>query len=891
MALDTLSENPAPLTTTVNGADPSSHPAVPLIDEAAFESHFEMLNHLAAASGVDGILVLFAVGENPTTGQKVGPHVLHFKIGDTAGMMTTARGWFRHPHLNVYAPWAVFRPNLPRGSKGEEADIVAVLALVVDQDNDTGKSGALPLPAPYTIESSADNFQAVYPLSRALLLAEAKPIGEALVKAVGCDAGTKDMSHVWRVPGLLNWPRKSKLKRNRPREPQPVTIAKPWAGDLVDPAALTKAVDEALAKAANEALLFKVAAAAKKPNGAAEPDDARIFGGDFEQLRSCLAAISAERHTAYAPWLNIGMAVHHETEGSDEGLTLWLEFSARMGDAYDEGEAREKWQSFKTGHDKPVTGKTLAKLAYEEAGWVRPAARDGRPVVRIAAGQLPRMVDEAEAALKAAGVPIFVRGDSLVRPVTAEAPAARGRMTMVAKFRAFCSDSLIDEFSKAARFQKYDGRMKGWATIDPPKQVGAILLTRQGSWKVDRVAGVITTPTLRPDGSILSEQGYDPATRLYLAPDPGFCLPPIAEQPSRADAEAALALLADLLVEFPFVGPVDHAVALSGLLTAVVRGGLPTAPMHAIRAHTAGTGKSLLVDVAATIATGRPCPVSAASQTEEEMEKRLVAFLREGVPILSIDNATRPLAGDMLCQISERPSVRVRLLGLSEGPEFECRTAVFATGNNLKLKGDMTRRAVLCSLDANEERPELRRFKFDPIARVLKNRGAFVAAALTIARAYSVGGEPVDCTPIGSYGEWSKVVREPLIWLGQADPVESMETARAEDPELAAIRELFALWQVELIQNKDYTARDLVHLATSQHDTAGSPYVRPALREFLQERAGKSGEISAQRLGIWLGLIEGRPVNGFRLDVKKDPKNGNQFALRPIPPKPQSHEV
>src|SRR3712207_4420673 len=105
-------------------------------------------------------------------------------------------------------------------------------------------------------------------------------------------------------------------------------------------------------------------------------------------------------------------------------------------------------------------------------------------------------------------------------------------------------------------------------------------------------------------------------------------------------------------------------IALSGLITAVVRGGLPVAPLHAFRASTPGTGKSLLVDVAATIATGRPCPVIAAGKDAEETEKRLGALLRDGVPIISIDNVEGELGGDMLCQVTERPLVRVRILGL-----------------------------------------------------------------------------------------------------------------------------------------------------------------------------------------------------------------------------------
>ena len=175
-------------------------------------------------------------------------------------------------------------------------------------------------------------------------------------------------------------------------------------------------------------------------------------------------------------------------------------------------------------------------------------------------------------------------------------------------------------------------------------------------------------------------------------------------------------------------GPIDRAVALSGLITAVARGGLPVAPLHVFRASTPGTGKSLLVDVAATIATGRPCPVIAAGKDAEETEKRLGALLRDGVPIISIDTVEGELGGDMLCQVTERPLVRVRILGLSEAPEFECKATVFAMGNGLTLLGDMTRRAVLCSLDAGVERPELRRFA------LTRSPGSWRTAAPTLRR-------------------------------------------------------------------------------------------------------------------------------------------------------------
>jgi len=66
--------------------------------------------------------------------------------------------------------------------------------------------------------------------------------------------------------------------------------------------------------------------------------------------------------------------------------------------------------------------------------------RPPRPI-RIRAGEQPRVVDEAEAALIAAEMPIYVRAGRLVRPIMEEAPAADGRTTIVARLKALCPDS------------------------------------------------------------------------------------------------------------------------------------------------------------------------------------------------------------------------------------------------------------------------------------------------------------------------------------------------------------------------------------------------------------------------------------------------------------------
>ena len=99
------------------------------------------------------------------------------------------------------------------------------------------------------------------------------------------------------------------------------------------------------------------------------------------------------------------------------------------------------------------------------------------------------------------------------------------------------------------------------------------------------------------------------------------------------------------------------------------------APLHAFRASTAGTGKSYLADLVSLIATGRPCPVMAVAEKDDETEKRLIGLLLAGFPIVSLDNVNGELGGDLLCQAIERPLIRARPLGGSDIVEIENRAS------------------------------------------------------------------------------------------------------------------------------------------------------------------------------------------------------------------------
>jgi putative DNA primase/helicase len=434
---------------------------------------------------------------------------------------------------------------------------------------------------------------------------------------------------------------------------------------------------------------------------------------------------------------------------------------------------------------------------------------------------------------------------------------------------------LVEELTSRVRFEKYDARSEAWRATDCPTKVAATYLARP-RWNLRPLMGIVEVPTLRWDGTLLDKPGYDDTTGLILLP--GGPLPMMPECPTKEQAAAALKILVEPLKKFPFVGAADRAVALSGLLTAVSRRAYQAAPLHAFSAPVAGSGKGKLVDIAGMIVSGRPAPVIAPGKKEDETEKRLAAALIAGDPLLSIDNVEHPLGGELLCQMLTQPLLKVRVLGTSNLFEVPPNMALFATGNNLEIAGDMTRRTLLCQLDPQCERPELRQFDFDPVAMVAADRARYIGAALTVLRAYVTAGRPNAPTPLGSFEEWSDTVRGALLWLGETDPVITLEAARESDPILTDLRALMAAWSGRIGHYEQMTAAKLIE-RSNQTGMQGD-FANPDLREALMSIAGDGRTINSRRLGRWLKSHSRRIVNGLRiLLIEDDSEHGARYRL------------
>ena len=500
------------------------------------------------------------------------------------------------------------------------------------------------------------------------------------------------------------------------------------------------------------------------------------------------------------------------------------------------------------GHD--VGQEVLAAIAR-----ILRSGADETAGVVMEGGRLVPIVDCSELALLRSAAPIYQRGGMLIRPITLPQvgrPSAVGEVDRDAGARVLRpvrEPWLIEQMSRSlAWYQR-----KGDALVPAdPKPLYARALLHRGAWRFPVLRGVRTAPTLDRDGRIIEQPGFDAPSGLLLDFAQGT-FPPVPVAPTREDAEAALATLLMPLRGFAFVNAAARSVALSAMLTALVRLALRAAPLHGFDAPTAGTGKSLLAEVVGLLATGaRPAAMSQ-GKCEAEDEKRLSTVLSTGDPIIHIDNCERPLMGDFLCSMLTQEVVQARILGYSERRVLPSTALVLASGNNLTCVGDVARRAVFCRLDAEVERPDTRTFDFDCHHEVRAHRPTPGRRRVDDAPRVYPGRTTGDAKlgPMGSFDDWAWV-RGALAWLGCADPAETRQSIVESDPRQGELFVVMRLWD-EAFGSRPM---DVASIGTST-----DPEVRVLRRKLLEVAC--RGTWSGRSVGWWLRRHKDRVVAGL----------------------------
>ena len=313
------------------------------------------------------------------------------------------------------------------------------------------------------------------------------------------------------------------------------------------------------------------------------------------------------------------------------------------------------------------------------------------------------------------------------------------------------------------------------------------------------LAGIVTAPVFGRGGVLLTTPGYHPDARLLYCPPPGFDLPPIPDRPSEQDIAAARTLLLDdLLGDFPFVGAAERAHVLALLLLGFVRSMINgSTPLHLIEKPTPGTGATLMVDAIAMILTGSGTAVMTEGRDEDEWRKRITAKLRQLPTLLLIDNLREQLDSSALAAALTAPIWEDRILGVSDMIRLPIRCVWVATGNNPTFSNEIARRLIRIRLDAHTDQPWRRKsFRHtDLMGWVQANRGALVAACLTLCQAWIAAGRPRGERCIGGFEAWAQTLGGILSiagvegFLGNLD-----EVMEASDTEGGAWRGFVQMW-------------------------------------------------------------------------------------------------
>jgi len=481
------------------------------------------------------------------------------------------------------------------------------------------------------------------------------------------------------------------------------------------------------------------------------------------------------------------------------------------------------------------------------------------------------VADAAEAIVK--DPEVYQRGPSLVRIVENTKPPKGLKGTEgTPQIVLLPATRILELLSRSARWvmevETKDGGV-AYVPADPNGTYSNLIRDRADYPGARVLERVVESPCLRPDGTVLQRAGFDIDTGLFFRPDPDVKFPVIPDNPTLDDAKDALDELLYVVQDFPFApiedgSPSPHKYAwVSALLTAACRSAIPgPCPCFMFTANTAGSGKTKLCDLISWILTGRKMPPASYTDNQEEMAKVLFSIALGGFPFVFFDNIATGFAfgGPELDKVLTSVSYYGRILGVSEMRSVPFYSNIFVTGNNIGLKGDIHRRIVPCRLESPHERPEERTgFKIPDLKKhVMDNRGALVAAALTIIRAFVCAGKPEQGLTPMDFPEWSGLIRNAAYWASGVDPCGARAEVRDDDDSANELVRLVDQWQVVSAREKKefFTAGEMINAVK---DNAS---VYADMHEVLVGMSKRGDDLASpdvlgKRLAKYLGRVVG----------------------------------
>ncbi|MFO1263985.1 MAG: hypothetical protein U1E84_11705 [Rhodoferax sp.] len=487
-----------------------------------------------------------------------------------------------------------------------------------------------------------------------------------------------------------------------------------------------------------------------------------------------------------------------------------------------------------------------AKDLLEELGVPKMVARN-KPTIRNIPGNLHEVVDAAERVLAGRGK--YYQSGTVIVSVTTDPASGNPAVSPTSML------TLTRELSAAASWEKEDSRSGGWKPCDPPARHVSVLYNASDYRYLPPLAGVARQPYISEvDESLIVVPGYNDQTLIFGVFDPAQF--PVSE-PTKEEALQSLDTVMSLLKEFHFSSDHDRAAMVSAILTATLRPSLAHAPAFHVRAHDIGSGKSYACELISAFASPAPSEKVSYPTTSEEATKAILSLLLKNPAVIEFDDMDSDwIAHGAFKRMLTAEYVTDRVLGYSKTATVRTRVLFLGSGNNVGPRDDMRRRVATINLDPKCATPTTMDYKGSPVEEVRKNRGLYVAAALTIVQAWIKAGKPrAAVKSIASYGTWSDYCRQSLLWLGLPDPATSLLDQVTRDPEGDPLGELLHAWKGSF-DAAATTVRKAIRIAGS-----GQKRLDEAIRDCLGE---DQGPINPTKLGWYLKKHAGRIVHGMR---------------------------
>ncbi len=362
--------------------------------------------------------------------------------------------------------------------------------------------------------------------------------------------------------------------------------------------------------------------------------------------------------------------------------------------------------------------------------------------------------------------------------------------------------------------------------VTPPSAVLAAALAPKEWPHLRPLFGIVGAPVLRPDGTLLQAPGYDPATGLYLASK--VPLDPVPEEPEKEQVKAAREFLfTTFLGDFPWVGPADKANYAGLLVTPILRSYLRTLiPFGAVTSTMPGSGKTILTCGLGMLYGQR---VLTWTRSDDELRKAITSVLADPVGTIIFDNLAEGTVIDspVLARLITDRTWADRLLGKNITAAFANDRVWTATGNNLRLGGDMRTRSVLVGLNPDMPRPEERTGfaipDLDQWILVPANQRQVLWHLLILVADWTRAGAPRQAgLTMRQFTPWAEAVGGFLAHHGLGEFLGNVETVRDIDEEDAGWAVFLGKWH-EIHKDKWVTSNDLrlsadIPLVEREHD-------------------------------------------------------------------------